>query len=258
MSTLPTDLKVAVCTFVVGDKYTQSFEKCFKKPLDAYCKKYGYELHVFTKYIIKIDPPNKKKFFWQRFLFTTLSEFKDYDYVLSIDSDIYISSTAPPLPILQPGKIGCVNERKYLGNYEWREMIQREQGWEPTGKDWYALSGETKQYNDHINGGFVLYQPKYHSQSMKKLYDDNIHTYAQWHQDDQSILSSYGIDNNLIEWIDDRYNTVWFFWRELHYPYFDKYPLYMKQAFVSRFLQMNWMTHWTSMSNVDILQSIIQ
>ena len=249
--------KIAICTFVVGEKYKQAFESCFKKALERYCSKYGYELHVFTEPLEKIEPFITKKFLLQKILFPTLPQFKDYDYVLAIDTDIYINENAPPLPILQPGKIGCVNERKYLENYEWREMIQRQHGWEATGKDWYALSGESKLYDDHMNSGFVLYQPKYHSDLMKKLYLENVNNYAQWHQDDQSILSSFGIDNNLVEWIDQRYNRVWFFWRELFYPQFEKYPPYLKRVFVSRFVQLNWMTHWTSMMDTNILQLII-
>ena len=72
----------------------------------------------------------KKLFFWQRLLIPSL--FPDYDYVISLDSDIYINPDSPPLPFheIPEGKVGAVNERKYFQNYEWREEIQEKNCWE--------------------------------------------------------------------------------------------------------------------------------
>jgi hypothetical protein len=183
------------------------------------------------------------------------NKLKDYDYVVSLDSDIFINSNAPPLPFgeIPEGKVAAVNERKYLGNYEMREKIQIKMGWEKTGKEWYALSGETKEYNDHINGGLVIYQPKYHGEMFEQLYNNNISNYMKYHQDDQSILSSYLIDNDLIYWLDERFNRIWFFWREIFHPNFYSLPNDNKKILVRDFIDKNFLTHFTSSIDINYI-----
>jgi hypothetical protein len=43
-----------------------------------------------------------------------------------MDSDIFVNPNTPALPLneIPEGKIAAVNERKYFGNYEWREEVQ--------------------------------------------------------------------------------------------------------------------------------------
>ena len=137
-------MKIAFVVFVIGQKYIESFETIFKKNLLEYCNKYNYELIILSELIKNEEAMDKKKFYWQRLLIP--NKFKEYDFVVSIDSDIFINPNSPGLPFheIPEGKIAAVNERKYFGNYEWREKVQQKMGWEKTGKEWYALSGENK------------------------------------------------------------------------------------------------------------------
>ena len=196
---------------------------------------------------------DKKKFYWQRLLIA--NKYKEYDYVVSLDSDIHINPESPEIPFseIPEGKVAAVNERKYLGNYEWRERIQIQNRWEKTGKDWYALSGEIKTYNDHINGGLVIYQPKYHGELFADLYDKNVKNYMRYHQDDQSFLSSYLIDNNMIYWLDERYNRIWSFWRDIFYPNFNELDLKTKILYVKNFTSLNYFSHFTSGSDIEFI-----
>ena len=246
-------MKVAIVIFLIGDNYIKKFESKFKRTLTEYCNKYGYELIILNEYIKNEPSMDGRKFYWQRMLIP--SKFSDYDYVVSMDSDIFVNPNSPPIPFEQipEGKVAAINERKYFGNYEWRESVQIKHGFEKTGKEWYALSGETKNYNDHINGGFVIYQPKYHSEMFKQLYEKNIDNYMNYHQDDQSIISSFIIDNDLVYWLDERYNKVWFFWREIFYPNFDSLPVNLKQNYIDNFINLNYFTHFTSHRDVDYI-----
>jgi hypothetical protein len=238
-------MKVAIVVFVIGEEYINRFSRVFKNNLINYCNKYNYTLIILDELIRHEEDMDRKKFYWQRLLIP--NKFKEYDYVVSMDSDIYINPDSPPLPLneIPEGKIGAVNERKYFNNYEWREKIQTKMGWDKTGKDWHLLSGETRDYNDHINGGFIIYQPKYHGEKLVKLYDDNINNYMKYHQDDQSILSLYFIDNDLIYWLDERFNKIWFFWKEIFYPGFNDLPNNIKKKYIQNFLNLNYFTHFT-------------
>lgn len=243
-------MRVAVIVFVIGEHYIQSFENKFKRNLETYCQKYGYDLIILDHLIIDDDPTNKKRFFWQRFLLP--DKYKEYDYVVSIDSDIFINENSPSLPfdIIPSGKIAAINERKYMGNYEWREGIQVRFGNEKTGREYHALSGEIRDYHDVLNGGLVIYQPVYHADLMLELYHKNIDTYMKWHQDDQSILSVYLIDRDMIYWLDERFNRIWFYWRELFYPNFSELSDSDKRRFIKNFIELNYFTHFTS--GIDI------
>lgn len=246
---------VAIVIFVIGDEYRKSFTSIFEPNVIAYCKKHGYDLYILDK-LLRAEPDmTKKKFFWQRLLVP--SAFSKYDYVVSMDSDIFVHPDSPPLPLheIPIGKVAAVNERKYFNNYEWRETVQLKRGWEKTGREWHALSGEERPYNDHLNGGFVIYQPKYHAEIMKELYDTNIDNYMKYHQDDQSILSLFLIDNNMIHWLDERYDRIWLFWKEIMYPEFDHYPMELKKMFVKNFIQLNYFTHFTSGIDIDLIES---
>ena len=243
-------MKVAIVIFVIGEEYERKFEKFFKQNVQYYCQKYDYDLIILNECIKHEPNMDKKKFYWQRMLIP--NKFQEYDYVVSLDSDIYINPEAPPLPLeeIPEGKVGAVNERKYMNNYEWREMVQLRMGWERTGKEWHALSGESRDYHDHINGGLVIYQPKYHAECFKDLYEDNISSYMKYHQDDQSILSLYLIDNNIVHWLDERFNKIWIFHREIFYPNF--YSLYEDtcRLYVKNFLGLNYFCHFCG--GVDI------
>ena len=246
-------MKVAIVIFVIGENYIKKFNEIFKPSVDSYCQKYNYELIILTSLIKNEEHMDKKKFYWQRLLIP--NKFKDYDFVVSLDSDIFINSNAPPLPFneIPEGKVAAVNERKYLGNYELREQVQVRMGWEKTGKEWYTLSGENKEYNDHINGGLVIYQPKYHGDMFEQLYNNNISNYMKYHQDDQSILSSFLIDNDLIYWLDERFNRIWFFWREIFYPNFYNLPDYDRKTLIHDYVEKNYFTHFTSGSDIQYI-----
>ncbi len=246
-------MKIGIVIFLIGDNYISKFNNKFKSTLVQYCDKYKYELIILNDYIKNEPNMDRKKFYWQRMLIP--EKFIDYDFIVSLDSDIYVNPNSPPIPFEQipEGKVAAVNERKYFGNYEWRESVQIKCGWERTGKEWYALSGENKDYNDHINGGFVIYQPKYHAKIFKELYENNINNYMLYHQDDQSIISSFIIDNNLVYWLDERYNKIWFFWKQIFYPNFDSLPHNIKQQYIHNFMNLNYFTHFTSHIDVDLI-----
>jgi len=246
-------MKVAIVIFVIGENYIKKFNDIFKSSVESYCQKYNYELIMLTSLIKNEQHMDNKKFYWQRLLIP--NKFKDYDFAVSLDSDIFINPNAPPLPFheIPEGKVAAVNERKYFGNYELREEIQIRMGWEKTGKEWYALSGENKEYNDHINGGLVIYQPKYHGDIFEQLYDNNISNYMKYHQDDQSVLSSYLIDNDLIYWLDERFNRIWFFWREIFHSNFYSLSDDERKILVQKYIEQNYFSHFTSGTDIQYI-----
>jgi hypothetical protein len=250
-------MKVAIVVFVVGPHCSATFNRVFRPSLAQYCIKHSYDLIIQDRMIhddgenVGTTIGNKKKFYWQRLLIP--HKFSEYDFVVSLDSDIFVGPNAPPLPFDQipAEKVAAVNERKFLENYEWREYIQTKQKYEKTGKDYHALSGEIRDYHDHINGGLVIYQPKHHGFLFRALYHTHIGDYMKYHQDDQSFLSLFLIDNDMIYWLDQRYNRIWAFWRDLFYPNFRTLDPRQKHEYVANCIRLNYFTHFTSMEDVN-------
>lgn len=246
-------MKVAIVVFTVGDIFVNRFNNFFRESVENYCKKYGYDFILLDRLLKQETIEHYRKFYWQRLLIP--SEFKSYDYVVSMDADIFINPNAPPLPFneIPEGKVAAVNERKYMENYEWREQIQVKNGFERTGKEWYALSGHIVDYNDHINGGLVIYQPKYHGDIFKSLYENNIQNYMKFHQDDQSIISNFIMDNNMVHWLDQRYNRLWGYWRDIFYPNFYVLDRNTQQLYLHNCINLNYFTHFHGGTNIDLI-----
>ena len=74
-----------------------------------------------------------------------------------------------------------------------------------------------------------------------------------YHQDDQSIISSYVIDNDLVYWLDERFNKIWFFWKAIFYPNFNSLPSNLKQMYIHNFISLNYFTHFTSHTDVEYI-----
>lgn len=104
-------MKIAIVIFLIGDYYIYKFNNIFRYNLTQYCNKYNYELIILNDYIKNETFMDKKKFYWQRMLIP--HKFIDYDYIVSMDSDIYVNPQSPPIPFNQipQGKVAAVNER---------------------------------------------------------------------------------------------------------------------------------------------------
>ncbi len=74
-----------------------------------------------------------------------------------------------------------------------------------------------------------------------------------YHQDDQSILSSFFIDNDLIYWLDERYNKVWFFWKEIFYPNFYDLSEELRKKYIHNFMKLNYFCHFTSGDDIQYI-----
>lgn len=99
---------MCMVTIVIGQRYQDDFNRMSKARLEAYCKRHGYDLRIVTN-VIRALPG--KKLTWQKILLPELDWWRDYEQICVLDSDILIANDAPPLPIIPPGKIGCVPDK---------------------------------------------------------------------------------------------------------------------------------------------------
>jgi len=79
-------VKVEVCTFYTGDKYTDDVIHYGQKSMKIYCEKHNYKYHVQTESLVPELPPH-----WTKFaLLLKIMRISDSDYIVWMDADIMI------------------------------------------------------------------------------------------------------------------------------------------------------------------------
>ncbi len=100
--------RTCVTTIVIGERYQRDFDRFCRARLERYCDRHGYDVRVLTDAIC--DLPGKK-LTWQKILLPQLPWWSHYDQICMMDSDILVSNDAPSLPVVPPGRIGCVPDK---------------------------------------------------------------------------------------------------------------------------------------------------
>lgn len=107
-------MKTAVCTIVVGERYTRLFDRYVFRSLKKYCKSHRFELIVFRQPFRDLGA---KSIAWQKLFILDQAELRGFDKVIWLDADIIIREGAPPIKT-PPGLIGYVQERPYRRTVE--------------------------------------------------------------------------------------------------------------------------------------------
>lgn len=123
-------LQVEIGRLCYPDPYLENaqydFEKYLRPSVISYCKKYGYDYKLVSECPEELniswfkDPYPTRSY---RNIGSTLVRYyhmyaEGYDYVLSLDNDIYITETADPIPLLEghTGVHDCDIEKRRSGH----------------------------------------------------------------------------------------------------------------------------------------------
>ena len=217
-------VKKALVTISFGhDKHI--YDSVFLPSMKAYAKKYNYDFICIDKPFDSSITNSVMGFRMQKLLVCSQIWSSDYDFIVCMDADIIINVDQAPDIIqgIPEGKIGAVCERK-LYKLEFSKKVW--QRWRPdlpqTGQEYYRKYGYPDEYENQFNSGVMVYQPKHHANFLLDLYNKNIQRIVhskEPNDGDQDILSYHVQKNNLIHWLDDRWNMVWVLYKILFYPF---------------------------------------
>jgi len=161
-------MKVAIGVVCIGENYLQLFNQTFKPSIDKYCKKFGYDLKIFDDFLDKTHT-FKNAISFQKCLVP--SQLIDYDLVVILDADIFITDNAPPITsIVLNDKIGIVDETKQVSADEYKSML----GVVDMPIQYYKLSNFDLQTDKILNTGLVICNPAKHSAFLKNVYFKHI------------------------------------------------------------------------------------
>ena len=272
-------MKNAIVTFVIGERYEQ-MHAIFRPSVEKYCKKYDIDYIVLDK-PLDTDISNHHKIGIQKLLITLQEWSSKYDNIMWLDSDIYISPNAENIfDEVVDGKICMANPIVHEHDRLYDGVIAYNKGWADTrsprvdfaahisssikmAKEYDVYSPEDKDFKCYPNQGVIIFQPKYHTEYLKKLYDDEVKRNI-----NHPTTDKYGRKNPNGEWwfvykfqaddmlhlIDHNYNKLWAFYRSLHYePYDDPSDLIIP---MKNFIESSYFCHFTDMENAEILNTI--
>ena len=153
--------RICIGIVCIGQKYLKDFEETFKPSVVAYCKKYDYDLKIFTDYIGEKHPDLIS---FEKCLVP--SQLMDYDCVVVMDADIYIHDYSFSIHTMATDKIGIVNEVAQITPEDYRKI-----GWLSQPIEYYRLAGFNLQTDKILNTGVMICNPHLHSDFMKRIYD---------------------------------------------------------------------------------------
>jgi hypothetical protein len=122
--------------------------------------------------------------------------------------------TAPPIHLeieSEEHRVGVVNQSQ--PTLEARYKISIYNKTERTAKEYYKLAGFDLEVDHILNTGCLLFQPKYHSDFMKKLYDKYETTQLTHHRGfhfEQACIGYELYTNNMVTFLDHKWNALWY------------------------------------------------
>jgi hypothetical protein len=190
----------------IGETYIRDFEETFKPSVVKYAARRGYDLKIFTSYLDSAHAhPDCISF--QKCLVP--EALKDYENVIVMDADIWMSDSAPAAPDCGD-KIGIVNEVTQPEYY----AVDCTSPPIP----YYAMCGLDLQTDKMLNTGFMICKPALHANFLRKAYDKHIDKaighYRKFHYEQSCIGYELQTQNMFVE-IPNAWNLIYLFHRLL-------------------------------------------
>ena len=212
-------MRVCIGIICIGQKYLSDFEGTFKPSVLKYAQKYGYDLKIFTDFLDSEHTHSDSISFQKCLGPQALSE---YDIVVVMDADIWISDSAPPIPLCE--KIGIVNEAGQFPPevYSLLNFVSQ-----PT--EYYSLAGFELSTDKILNTGFIVCRPTHHAKFLADVYAKYIDTSAnhprKFHYE-QACIGYELQSQSEFELISNQWNSIYVFYTSLNIPIKNIYGLH--------------------------------
>ena len=214
-------MKVCLAIISIGKIYIEDFEKNFKPSIVSYCEKYGYDLKIFNDYL-DTSKKHPSLISFQKALIPSQECMKDYDLVVVMDADIYITPTSPPIHTLElNGKIGMVNELNQIVNEEEYQYLHTALGIDRNYYNTFYFENELKT-DLYLNSGLMICNPNLHGNFLKNIYEkyfEKAVNHPKGFHYEQASIGYEIIRNNMVTVIPNDWNHIYFFDYVLKKPY---------------------------------------
>ena len=225
-----------LATIAIGDAYLEPFMKYAFHTWEMYCKRHDLGLILFDDHLIEQAHPDWKNPYWQKFLIGEAlnKATAKVNNVCCLDTDILISPLAPDIfGGRNEAKVGLISKRKnlplehhqllrrmaFLRNRFYDKAYPLDSSLFISLVDYYAEVGLEVQPDDACSGVFV-YNCSTHGPLLAKYY----RSFGQeiMEQDgggEQRFLNHFVQSQNLVEWLDYRFQALWTYEIASKYPF---------------------------------------
>jgi hypothetical protein len=237
----------SVVTMAIGSEYQGAFERWYRPSWQDYCRRQGFDLHVIDQPIDKLVDLSRKSLHWQKLLIPSLPQFRDYERVIWVDADIVINSSIAPdiTEGVSPKRIGVVDATRWMTTPDdifnqysrflfldalsltFKDMPRvddcRTLIADMTVADMYRLKGFDPPVDQYVNTGVLVCSPHHHADYLLDLYlryESDIWDF------ENTAVSWELISQNIVDFIDERFNVVWAWEAARHYPFVFNHDFY--------------------------------
>jgi hypothetical protein len=225
-----------LATIAIGDAYLKPFMEYAFPTWEMYCKRHDLGLILFDDHLIDTDHPDWKNPYWQKFLIGEALNSATFqtNNVCCLDTDILISPIAPSIfDLRNDAKVGLVSLRKDL-SYPYHGAIRRMAFMRNRYYDskypldsslfislegLYQMAGLEPQADEACSGVFV-YNSKNHGRLLETYYKSFPRDVM--NKDgggEQIFLNHFVQSNDLVEWMDYRFQAMWVYEIAYKYPF---------------------------------------
>ena len=206
-------MKVGIGIICIGDRYLKDFEATFKPSVVSYAQRHGYDLKIFNHFL-DTRHTHSDTISFQKCL--VAENMMEYDVVLVMDADIWLSDSAPTLPDCGD-RIGIVNEAA-----QFEPELYNRIGFADQPTHYYKLSGFELETDKILNTGFFICSPKLHATFLRGVYDTYIEKsrgHSRGFHYEQSCIGYELQRNNLFTLIPNTWNSMYLFYSVLGMPH---------------------------------------
>lgn len=234
-------MRKALVTLVIGKKYENNFRSYCKDIWSAYAEQHGFDLIVIKDPLDDSTVAASRSPAWQKCLILSHEDVCRYDQVVWIDSDVMINPQSPNICKDVPlEKIGAVDEYATPSKHEHPLYLERTyQYWSnegakfinsPTPTDFHKDYGLDGEFDAVVQTGVMVLSPRHHKEILENVYYSYKDKGEPCYNYEMRPLSYEILRNSLACWLSPKFNFLWIFSKQFHYPFLDSY---------SDFYQMN-------------------
>ena len=207
-------MKVLLVTISIGDKYTEIYNRLFRKSQENYANKHGYDFKVITDYLDPTYKEHKISMYFQKVLVCSQDWSSEYDYIVYIDSDVYININSPPIHNhCDFGDLIGIVDEMCQPSYDDRMYLHRYWGFaDQSVPEYYALADFKLDTTIAFNSGVIVYQPKKHREYLDTYYKTYLPKsigHRRYPHYEQTALSYVLLTTNMYKNMTTKFNAVW-------------------------------------------------
>lgn len=225
-------MKRAIVTLAVGERFQSAFERYCRANWTQYAHKYGLGLIVLTEPLDHSERARRRSVSWQKCLLLSQPAVRAYDQVAWLDADILISPRSPNVfDGVGPEQVGAVDAYSTPNPEDARLGLERLYERYAahripfvsnlTAAEYHRTYGLENTFDSVVQCGVLVLTPTKHQALLEDVYNRyEDKGGAEWNYE-MRPLSFELLRNNVVRWLDPKFNMPWPFIRQFWYPFLE-------------------------------------